>query len=110
MLTPDRCLIFPSVEFVRNVINKHSRKSTLPVVIDCTYIYGADFTAAKIVSMLIKDFETRNQKLYFYNLQARVWQVFEGLNKGLIVIYDVEHLEMVLAGKELDAKSWVMGT
>ncbi|XP_011192448.1 sodium-independent sulfate anion transporter [Zeugodacus cucurbitae] len=105
MLTPDRCLIFPSVEFVRNVINKHSRKSTLPVVIDCTYIYGADFTAAKVVSMLIKDFETRNQKLYFYNLQARVSQVFEGLNKGLIVIYDVEHLEMVLAGKELDAKS-----
>ncbi|XP_050332630.1 sodium-independent sulfate anion transporter-like [Bactrocera neohumeralis] len=105
MLTPDRCLIFPSVEFVRNVINKHGRKSTLPVVIDCTYIYGADFTAAKVVSMLIKDFETRNQKLYFYNLQARVAQVFEGLNKGLIVIYDAEHLEMVLAGKELEAKS-----
>ncbi|XP_018794273.1 PREDICTED: sodium-independent sulfate anion transporter-like [Bactrocera latifrons] len=105
MLTPDRCLIFPSVEFVRNVINKHGRKSTLPVVIDCTYIYGADFTAAKVVSMLIKDFETRNQKLYFYNLQARVAQVFEGLNKGLIVIYDAEHLEMVLTGKELEAKS-----
>ncbi|XP_036224042.2 sodium-independent sulfate anion transporter isoform X1 [Bactrocera oleae] len=105
MLTPDRCLIFPSVEFVRNVINKQGRKSTLPVVLDCTYIYGADFTAAKVVSMLIKDFETRNQNLYFYNLQARVSQVFEGLNKGLIVIYDAEHLEMVLAGKELDAKS-----
>ncbi|CAD6993025.1 unnamed protein product [Ceratitis capitata] len=104
MLTPDRCLIFPSVEFVRNVINKHSRKSTLPVVIDCTYIYGADFTAAKVISMLIKDFQTRNQQLYFYNLQSRVAQVFEGLNKGLIVIYDVEHLEMVLAGKANDVK------
>ncbi|XP_053970199.1 sodium-independent sulfate anion transporter-like [Anastrepha ludens] len=104
MLTPDRCLIFPSVEFVRNVINKHGRTSTLPVVINCTYIYGADFTAAKVVSMLIKDFETRNQKLYFYNLQARVSQVFEGLNKGLIVIYDAEHLERELSGKDDNSK------
>lgn len=103
MLTPDRCLIFPSVEFVRNVINKQGRKSTLPVVLDCTYIYGADFTAAKVVSMLISDFEARNQKLYFYNLQRRVAQVFEGLNKGLIVIYDAEHLEMELTGKGIEA-------
>lgn len=100
MLTPDRCLIFPSVEFMRNVINKQGRKSTLPVVIDCTYIYGADFTAAKVVSQLINDFEARNQKLYFYNLQQRVAQVFEGLNNKLIVIYDAEHLEMELSGKE----------
>ncbi|XP_017470317.1 PREDICTED: sodium-independent sulfate anion transporter-like isoform X1 [Rhagoletis zephyria] len=104
MLTPDRCLIFPSVEFVRNVINKQGRKSTVPVVIDCTYIYGADFTAAKVVSMLIKDFETRNQKLYFYNLQRRVAQVFEDLNKGLIVIYDVDHLERELSGKDENSK------
>ncbi|XP_067617110.1 sodium-independent sulfate anion transporter [Eurosta solidaginis] len=99
MLTPDRCLIFPSVEFVRSVINKQGRKSTLPVIIDCTYIYGADFTAAKVVSLLINDFEARNQKLYFYNLQPRVAHVFEGLNTKLRVIYNAEHLEMELCGK-----------
>lgn len=50
MMTPDRCLIFPSVEYVRNIIIKHSLKQNLPVVIDCSHIYGADFTAAKVLS------------------------------------------------------------
>ncbi|XP_037812319.1 sodium-independent sulfate anion transporter [Lucilia sericata] len=100
MLTPDRCLIFPSVEFVRNVITKQGRKSTLPVVIDCTHIYGADYTAAKVVSTMIDDFETRQQKLYFYNLQPRVAEVFEGINNNLVVIYDMTVLEMRLSGKE----------
>jgi len=48
MMTPDRCLIFPSVDYVRNIIVKHSLKQNLPVVIDCSHIYGADFTAAKV--------------------------------------------------------------
>lgn len=47
-MTPDRCLIFPSVDYVRNIIIKHSLKQNLPVVIDCSHIYGADFTAAKV--------------------------------------------------------------
>ncbi|XP_037952180.1 sodium-independent sulfate anion transporter [Teleopsis dalmanni] len=99
MLTPDRCLIFPSVEFVRNVINKQGRKSTLPVIIDCTHIYGADFTAAKVVSTMIGEFQARNQKIFFYNLQPRVAQVFVGLNKDLVVLYDMNSLEMELSGK-----------
>lgn len=100
MLTPDRCLIFPSVEFVRNVINKQGRKSTLPVVIDCTHIYGADFTAARVVSTMISEFEARKQKLYFFNLQPRVAQVFEGLNKNLVVLYHMSALEMKLLDKD----------
>lgn len=102
MLTPDRCLIFPSVEFVRNVITKQGRKSTLPVVIDCTHIYGADYTAAKVVSTMIGDFEARQQKLYFFNLQPRVAQVFESLHKDLTVLYDMNSLEIKLSGKEED--------
>lgn len=48
MVTPDRCLVFPSVDYVRNLVVKHSLKRDLPVVIDCSHIYGADFTAAKV--------------------------------------------------------------
>ncbi|EDW84474.1 uncharacterized protein Dwil_GK13120 [Drosophila willistoni] len=99
MLTPDRCLIFPSMEFVRKVINKQGVKSTLPVVIDCTHIYGADFTAAKVISTMVTDFALREQPLFFYNLQPRVAQVFEGLNKDLVVIYDINTLHAKLAEK-----------
>lgn len=48
LLTPDRCLIFPSVDYVSALVTKHSIKQGIPVVIDCSHIYGADFTAAKV--------------------------------------------------------------
>ena len=48
LLTPDRCLIFPSVDYMRNLVTKHSIRQAIPVVIDCSHIYGADFTAAKV--------------------------------------------------------------
>ncbi|ALC47618.1 maker244 [Drosophila busckii] len=99
MLTPDRCLIFPSMEFVRKVINKQGVKSTLPVVIDCTHIYGADFTAAKVISTMIADFAQRQQPLLFYNLQPRVAQVLSGLNKDLVAIYDIGTLHDKLGEK-----------
>jgi len=51
LITPDRSLVFPSVEYVRNVVCKAGMKqgsSSVPVVIDSRHIQGADFTAAKV--------------------------------------------------------------
>jgi len=51
LITPDRSLVFPSVEYVRNVVSKAGMKqgsSSVPVVIDSRHIQGADFTAAKV--------------------------------------------------------------
>lgn len=51
VITPDRSLVFPSVEYVRAVVTKAGLKqglSSIPVVIDCRHIQGADFTAAKV--------------------------------------------------------------
>lgn len=50
VITPDRNLVFPSVEYVRTLINKQGAKqgTEVPVVIDSTYIQVADFTAAKV--------------------------------------------------------------
>lgn len=51
LITPDRSVLFPSVEFVRNVITKASIKkglSAVPVVIDAKHIQAADYTAAKV--------------------------------------------------------------
>lgn len=72
-------------------------KSGLPVVIDCTFIYGADFTAAKIVSQLVKDFDQRSQKLLFFNLRQSVVHVFEGVSPFIGNFYDIKELEKELA-------------
>lgn len=96
MLTPDRCLIFPSVDYVKNLVNKLGVKSQVPVTIDCTHIYGADFTAATVIESLVADFSARRQMLLFYNLKPSVGQVFEGIDIGSVVHYDVNSLEKAI--------------
>ncbi|XP_052132373.1 sodium-independent sulfate anion transporter-like [Frankliniella occidentalis] len=85
LVTPDRSLVFPSVEYVRNMVSKVGMKqgsSSVPVVIDARHIYGADFTAAKGVKSLTEDFVKRKQPLLFYNLKPTVVEVFQGVRPG----------------------------
>lgn len=97
MLTPDRCLVFPSADYVRNLVTKHSLKRDMPVVIDCSHVYGADFTAAKVIEMLAKDFSDRGQSLFFYNLKPSVVEVFRGVRpKELILYYHKKELDRLL--------------
>ena len=100
MLTPDRCLIFPSVDYVRNLVTKHSIRQGIPVVIDCSPIYGADYTAATGIEILTPDFAARDQPLFFYNLKPSVSSVFEGLSpKEFVVYYNQEEIDELLKNK-----------
>lgn len=101
MITPDRCLIFPSADYVRNLVTKHSMKQSLPVVIDCTHIYGADYTAANVILSLTQDFSKRGQPLFFYNLKSSVCSVFEGLSPvDFVVYYREENLDELLRERD----------
>ncbi|EFN77149.1 sodium-independent sulfate anion transporter [Harpegnathos saltator] len=81
VITPDRSLVFPSVEYVRAVISKQGMRegTAVPVVIDSTHIQAADFTAAKGIKTLIEDFVRRGQPLIFHNLKPSVIQIFKGV-------------------------------
>lgn len=97
MLTPDRCLVFPSADYVRNLVTKHSLRRDMPVVINCSHVYGADFTAAKVIQMLAKDFSDRGQALFFYNLKPSVVEVFRGVRpKELVCYYNKNELDRLL--------------
>nr|CAD7259328.1 unnamed protein product [Timema shepardi] len=99
LLTPDRCLIFPSVDYMRNLVTKHSIKQAVPVVIDCSHIYGADFTAAKVIECLTHDFSLRKQPLFFYNLKPSVVAIFKGLQpKGFVVFQSESELDDLIKG------------
>ncbi|KAK9887725.1 hypothetical protein WA026_000043 [Henosepilachna vigintioctopunctata] len=100
MVTPDRCLIFPSVDYVKNLVTKHSKKENIPVVLDCSYIYGADYTAACVIEVLTEDFASRKQTLVFFNLKPSVSAVFEGLSiKDFRVVYDEQGLQQLLENR-----------
>lgn len=100
MLTPDRCLIFPSVDYVKNLVNKLGAKSQVAVVIDCSHIYGADYTASLVIRTLVADFAARQQTLIFYNLKPSVGQVFEGVD-DLNVQYDMMSLEKTIDERKI---------
>ncbi|KAG7187960.1 hypothetical protein KM043_013920 [Ampulex compressa] len=104
MLTPDRCLIFPSVDYVRNLVTKYSSRAgsvATPVVIDCSHIYGADFTAATVIETLTKDFAARGQPLFFYNLKPSVYAVFDGIAPtDFVVYYTQEALDDLLKSRD----------
>lgn len=101
MLTPDRCLIFPSVDYVKNLVNKMGVKSKVPLVLDCSHIYGADYTAATVIESLVSDFNSRQQLLIFYNLKPSVGQVFEGIDTDINVVYDSTALEASIDGNKV---------
>jgi sodium-independent sulfate anion transporter 11 len=51
LVTPSNSLYFPAVDFIRTNVGKAAVKqglSHLPVIVDCRFILGADFTAAKV--------------------------------------------------------------
>ncbi|XP_015108474.1 sodium-independent sulfate anion transporter isoform X2 [Diachasma alloeum] len=81
LITPDRSLSFPSVEYVRAMISKHGTRlgNNVPVVIDSTHIQAADFTAAKGIKNLIQDFFIRGQPLIFLNLKPSIIAIFQGV-------------------------------
>ncbi|XP_076289246.1 sodium-independent sulfate anion transporter [Lasioglossum baleicum] len=93
VITPDRSLVFPSVEYVRAVISKQGTKqgTAVPVVIDSTHIQAADFTAAKGVKNLTEDFSKRGQPLIFYNLKPSVIEIFKGVKPSVLRCSSNEH-------------------
>ena len=79
LITPGSSLYFPGIEFIKSSIGKAGLASLhLPVVVDCRHILGADFTAAKGIAALIKEFLSRKQSLYFLNPHEDVITVLQG--------------------------------
>jgi len=95
-VTLDRALIFPSVSYVRNQINKagvQDGESRLPLVLDCAHISSADFTAAEGFKAMISDFRSRNQPIVFFNTSASVVDTFLGVNiDEFVVVHSNEEL------------------
>lgn len=93
LIIPDRCIIFPSADYVRTIINKQSMYTRTPIVLDCTHCYTADYTSAKAIGSMLKDFKDRKQCLYFLNLKSSIAKVLRGAKLEFHLHYNFETLE-----------------
>ncbi|XP_033336483.1 sodium-independent sulfate anion transporter isoform X1 [Megalopta genalis] len=82
LVTPGNSLYFPAVDFIKKSVGNAGIKQgscQVPVVVDCRYMLGADFTAAEGIAKLINEFNNRKQGLYFYNPRSDVVAVLKGI-------------------------------
>ena len=75
-------------------------ESRLPLVLDCSHISSADFTAAKGFKAMISDFRARNQPIVFFNTTDSVVNTFLGVNiEQFVVVHSNEELLAHIRGK-----------
>ncbi|XP_025830762.1 sodium-independent sulfate anion transporter [Agrilus planipennis] len=91
LVTPDRFLVFPSAEYVRNLVTKHSVSQGIPVIIDCLHIHDSDYTTATAIRTLISSFSTRNQPLFFLNIKPNVLSMFKATSSDEFVILNCKN-------------------
>ncbi|XP_049853757.1 sodium-independent sulfate anion transporter-like [Schistocerca gregaria] len=100
LVIPGNSLYFPAVDFIRTSVGRvavQEGSSHLPVIVDCRYVLGADFTAAKGIAALIEDFNKRKQPIYFLNPHPDVVSVFKGASlEEFVHICSAEELEQNL--------------
>ena len=86
----------------RHKINKagvREGQSRLPLVLDCSHISTADFTAANGFKSMISDFRRRNQPIIFYNTSPSVVDTFLGVNiEEFVVVHSLDELHEHLRG------------
>ncbi|KAK3907868.1 Sodium-independent sulfate anion transporter [Frankliniella fusca] len=109
MVTLGNSLYFPAVDFIRASVGRAGVKqgaSQLPVVVDCRFILGADYTAAKGIASLIDDYHKRKQRLLFYKPRAPVLSVLHGVGlEDFIHVSSQEQLDSAL--KDLNSPTGV---
>ncbi|XP_013143583.1 PREDICTED: sodium-independent sulfate anion transporter [Papilio polytes] len=99
LVTVGNSLYFPSVEYIRQYVSRAAQKQaacSMPVVIDCRYVLGADFTAAKGLCALSSSLSSRGQPLVLLSPRASVAAVFSGAGSSVLVVLTPNELDSTL--------------
>ncbi|CAK1596276.1 unnamed protein product [Parnassius mnemosyne] len=99
LVTVGNSLYFPSVEYIRQYVTRVAKKQgdcSMPVVIDCRYVLGADFTAAKGLCALSNSLSSRGQPLVLLSPRANVASVFSGAGSSVVVALTPNELDATL--------------
>ncbi|CAH2106328.1 unnamed protein product [Euphydryas editha] len=99
LITVGNSLYFPGVEYIRQYVSRAAKKQggcSMPVVIDCRFVLGADFTAAKGICALSNSLSSRGQPLVLLSPRSSVASVFIGAGSNVVVVMDAAELDATL--------------
>lgn len=111
LVRPSAGLLFPAVDYLRiylleNLAKDHQKllktfKNTKIVVLDCKHIDKIDFTAARGLNMVMRDFKEKNHCLIMLQPSKEVLRSIQSLSKETIKVVNTD-TELVTALKELN--------
>ncbi|XP_049869042.1 sodium-independent sulfate anion transporter-like [Pectinophora gossypiella] len=99
LVTVGNSLYFPGVEYIRQYVERAAKKQggcSMPVVIDCRYVLGADFTAAKGICALSNSLSSRGQPLVLLAPRDSVTSVFSGAGSSVVIVLSASDLDTTL--------------
>ncbi|KAJ2945881.1 hypothetical protein O0L34_g4786 [Tuta absoluta] len=99
LITVGNSLYFPGVEYIRQFVERAAKKQgdcSMPVVIDCRYVLGADFTAAKGICALSSSLSSRGQPLVLLAPRDSVTSVFSGAGSNVVIVLTLTDLDQTL--------------
>lgn len=100
LVTLSAGLLFPSVNFLRDAVSKAGMEAVDVVVLNCSHVTRADFTAAQGVQSLLQDLKRQDKHVVFHSLQPSVAKILSPMEKLCMSNSDVE-LEQLLKGRQL---------
>ncbi|KOX79689.1 Sodium-independent sulfate anion transporter [Melipona quadrifasciata] len=107
LVRPSAGLLFPAVDYLRiylleNLANEHHKllktfKNTKIVVLDCKHIDKIDFTAARELNTVMRDFKEKNHFLIMLRPSKEILRSVQSLSKKTIhVVYTDAELVAIL--------------
>ncbi|XP_026317688.1 sodium-independent sulfate anion transporter-like [Hyposmocoma kahamanoa] len=99
LVTVGNSLYFPGVEYIRQYVERAAKKKggcSMPIVIDCRYVLGADFTAAKGICALSSSLRARGQPLVLLSPRKCVTSVFSGAGSNVVIVMALNDLDSTL--------------
>ncbi|XP_063240337.1 sodium-independent sulfate anion transporter-like [Bacillus rossius redtenbacheri] len=106
LVTPDIGLLYPAMDYLRTELGKvasRDAKGKLPVVVNCAYFKGVDYTTAQGLKLILMDFQIHNQVLVFINAPKSMIGFLQKNDLGDMKHASTEEEIMeILFGSELD--------
>lgn len=106
MVTPDIGLMYPAINYFCTSLYKAGMnygKGSLPVVVNCIFFKGFDYTTARALRAVYKTFQKREQPLILLNAKPEIKYLLYNAGVTMIPCCDSEEdIVEVLSGAKID--------
>ncbi|KAL7636091.1 UNVERIFIED_CONTAM: hypothetical protein RMT77_013910 [Armadillidium vulgare] len=99
IIVPKCGLLYINIEKIRTYVSKtgiNMGQSTVPIILDCSHFSTIDYSAARGVEAMLKDFKKREQLLFFLNASPQLQKALRALCPNIIFVEEENIADTIL--------------